>query len=235
MSTQEPGAPQPEGTAPGYAQPQDPWAGGFEYGHGQASMPTDPVPPQFDPYLTYGQQFPGHTDPWSGQTVNQGGPGWPGQPGQEAANRGPSRSVPVLIALLVIVLLGAAGGAIWWFVNQRPGTVTGTPTPSVAPSGTTSPGSSAPPVFDPHTVVEGDCLFNFGEDTRPRMRVVDCSTKNAFKVIKIFPGEPLPENTQDKFDQYTAAQVCDGVKGYKHYYAFDAEDDSQDLIFCMSK
>src|SRR6187549_3396009 len=64
MSTSQPPGGPPEG---GYAQPQDPWAGGYE--PGLASVPTDPIPQQYDPYSSVP---PGEI--WSQATAIQGGP-----------------------------------------------------------------------------------------------------------------------------------------------------------------
>jgi len=236
MSTQEPGGTQPEGGTPGYAQPQDPWAGGFDYGHGQASVPTDPHPPQFDPLVTYGQEFgTGHNDPWGGPTANQGAQGWPQQPGS-VPPAGPvpqrSRAVPILIALLVVVVLGAAAGAIYWFTGRsNTGATGGTPSPGSVTTG--SNGVPGTPKFNPHAVAEGGCLRNYGTDKNPEMRQVECG-KNAFKVLKIARGENLPKNAEGKFDEFAAAQACSGVNGYKNYYAFNSDNNTQDLIFCMS-
>ena len=49
MSTNEPPAGAAHEGAPEYGQPQDPWAGGFDYTPGQSSVPTDPIPHQYDP------------------------------------------------------------------------------------------------------------------------------------------------------------------------------------------
>jgi hypothetical protein len=235
MSTQEPGGGQPEGGTPGLAQPQDPWADGVDYGHGQASVPTDPHGPQYDPYATFGQEYATpHSDPWGGQTVNQPAGGWPQQQGAVPAAPPPppqrGKTVPVLIALLVVVVLGAAAGAIYWFSQGR-NTAGGT---GVTPSpGVSTPVTTGPETFQAHTVTEGTCLVNDGLDTKPKMRKAECA-KGAFKVLRIAKGADLPKNQQGKFDKYIAAQVCSGVNGYQNYYAFDAEDNTKDLIFCMT-
>src|SRR5262245_33862313 len=48
MSTYQPPGGQPSEGTPSYSQPQDPWATGHD--HGLASVPTDPIPQQYDPY-----------------------------------------------------------------------------------------------------------------------------------------------------------------------------------------
>lgn len=100
-SHQSPGHGEPEG-APGYAPPQDPWAGGWE--PTLASAPTDPIPQQ------YGlQQTAGAGQPWSGQVAPSG---YLVQP--------PPRRTG-LIALYVAIILAVAGGggfAAWYFTGQ---------------------------------------------------------------------------------------------------------------------
>src|SRR5688572_19212645 len=103
MSThQPPGGPHPEGT-PGYTPPQDPWAGGYE--QGVASVPTDAIRQQYDPY----GGVPGEV--WSQETVVHGGQYGPP----------PQRSrvgIFVLVFVIVLILGGGGGFTAWYLVTQ---------------------------------------------------------------------------------------------------------------------
>lgn len=227
MSYQQSGGPPPEGS-PGYAQPQDPWAGGFE--PGQASVPTDPIPQQYDPYGTYAQG-----DAWSQQTVPHGGyPGYVPQPPRS------NRALAITLTVVIVLLLGAGAGYAAWYVatNNRGGTANPTtPVPNVTTpkAQTTTPPGTTPPAFDPHSIAVGQCLFNGGTADDPEMRVVPCTTPKSYKVIKVEQGTGIPEGPSGKFDRdTTSVAVCKGT-GYQSWYAYDDEaDDTKDVFFCMT-
>jgi len=215
-SEQHPGSGSPEG---GYSQPQDPWAGGYE--PGMASVPTDPIPQQYDAYSqSYGSQ------PWSGATEVQGGP-YGYVPQQPQRSRAP---VFILVALLVLLFGGGAGVAAWYYW-PRPGPQGQGNHPTTSASTTTTP----PAIFDPQAVQEGQCLFNNGTDAHPQMQVVGCSTAQAYKVKKIDRGKDLPEGPDGKFDQSTATAVGCVGNGLYYYGYKDPVDDNKDLFFCMTK
>ena len=213
----------PEGA---YAQPQDPWEGGFE--PGLASVPTDPIPEQrYQPY----PQGPGPSDLWSQQTVAQGG-----YVPQPAPNR---TGMIVLIVLIVLVLGGGGGYAAWYVTSKRNPSVD--PTAGPTSSGTATTTTNAPPQFDPYAVKVTDCIRNNNAsvpspdvvDPDPDIEIVPCTTKDSYKVIKIVVGEDLVENAQDKLDRDTTAPAACADTSYKYWYAYDATDDTQDLFFCL--
>jgi hypothetical protein len=217
----------PEGS-PGYAQPQDPWAGGFE--PGQASVPTDPIPNQYDPYAGYPQG-----DPWAQQTVPHGG-----YPGYLAPRR--SRALPIAITVVIVLLLGSGAGYAAWYVatNNRPSASPTTPGvqvttpggPSTSPSGE---GTSPAVRFDPHTIVKGECLFNFGTADDPKMQVVPCATAKSYTVIRVQQGVDIPEGPDGKFDRDTTSVAVCKDTNYESWYAYDDENnDANDVFFCMT-
>ncbi|MGE5827295.1 MAG: hypothetical protein ACM30G_02895 [Micromonosporaceae bacterium] len=217
----------PEGS-PGYAQPQDPWAGGFE--PGQASVPTDPIPHQYDPYSSYQQG-----DPWAQQTMPHGG--YPGYPPPRR-----SRALPIAITAVIVLLLGTGAGYAAWYVatNNQPSSAPTTPAvQATSPGGqATSPGglSTSPAVkFDAHKVVAGDCLINKGSGDNPDMQVVACNTAKSYKVIKVQQGTGIPEGPDGKFDRDTTSVAVCKDTDYESWYAYDDEDnDANDVFFCMT-
>jgi hypothetical protein len=217
----------PEGS-PGYAQPQDPWAGGFE--PGQASVPTDPTPQQYDPYGGYG---PG--DPYAQHTVPQGG--YPGYPPPQR-----SRVLPIAITAVIVLLLGSGAGYAAWYVatKNRPAASPTTPAVQVTTPGgqvtTPAGGGTTPAVkFDVHTVVAGDCLLNNGTPDDPDMQVVPCNTPKSYKVIKVAQGVDIPEAPNGKFDRDTTSVTVCKDTNYESWYAYDDEDhDANDVFFCMT-
>jgi hypothetical protein len=214
----------PEGS-PAYAQPQDPWAGGFE--PGQASVPTDPIPHQYDPYASYQQG-----DPWAQQTVPHGG-----YPGYQARR---SRALPIAITVVIVLLLGSGAGYAAWYVatNNQPSASPTTPAVvTTTPGGqVTSPGGggTSPAVkFDAHKVGVGDCLINNGSSDDPVMQVVACSTAKSYKVIKVRQGADIPEGPDGKLGDQTSVDVCKDTN-FESWYAYDEENDINDVFFCMT-
>jgi hypothetical protein len=226
MSTQQPsGATPPEG--PGYAQPQDPWEG---YEPGLASVPTDPIPQQYEPY-GHGQAYP-HSDVWSQATVAQGG--YAAAP----ATRGRRTGTVVLIVLAVLLLGGGGGFAAWYITTQRSAngvTPTSDPTGPVTSAATTGNPTSAPAVaFDPHTVEVDQCIQNNGTQSNPDVSVVPCDTDSSYKVIRIVTGDQIVEAADGTFDRdTTSVAACQGTN-YRFWYAYqDPFDDAKDVFFCM--
>lgn len=221
MSTQQPPGGTPEG---GYAQPQDPWGG---YEPGIASVPTDPIPQQYDPYSAP----PGEV--WSADTIQHGGQ-YPYVPQQPA----PKRTAKVIgIAALVLAVAGGAGYAAYLYFG--PGDPTTSPSANASqttpgPVGT-SGSTAVPPEFDPHTVRVGDCIANRGSDDDPSLAVVPCTTKGSYKVLKVLTGESIVEGPGDKFDRDTTSVAACTDTAYKSWYGYqDATDDTLDVFFCMS-
>lgn len=217
----------PEGT-PGYAQPQDPWAGGFE--PGQASVPTDPIPGQYDPYGGYAQG-----DPYAQQTVPHGAYAVYPPPRR-------SRALPIAITAVIVLLLGSGAGYAAWYVatTNRPSTSPTTPgVVTTTPGGqTTTPGgaSTTPAAkFDAHTIVAGDCLLNKGTADDPDMQLVPCTTPKSYKVIKVDQGAGIPEGPDGKFDRDTTSVAVCKDTNYESWYAYDDENnDAKDVFFCMT-
>jgi hypothetical protein len=220
MSThQPPGGQQPEGT-PGYAQPQDPWAGGPE--HSLASMPTEHIA---DPYA--------HGEVWSQATVAHG------DSVEQPRKRKPGMTVAIVLAALV---LGGGFGFLAWYFTMRGtatpvGATTSTPTGAAnATAASTSTATSAEPAaFDPHAVKVGDCLLNKGTDDEPDMELTPCGTAKSFTVIKVSAGADIPEGPRGKFNkEITSVAECRGT-GFQSWYGYQhPTDDAQDLFFCMT-
>jgi len=242
MSTyQPPGGQQPEGT-PGYAQPQDPWEGGFE--PGLASVPTDPIPQQYDPYgNAYTQPGSGQDGVWSQQTVAQGGySGYAPQPQKSKAG------MIVLVSLIVVLLAGGGGFGAWWLTTHPPNSDPGTspttpgPGPATTPAATT-PGTE-PSVFDPLVVNVGDCLINDNpgdpnnpndpKHKNPKMRVLACGSAGTYEVLKIVEGGDIPQDGDGVLSVAEAQEACKG-SGYTNYYQSDNDGTDRDLVFCMKK
>lgn len=210
----------PEGA---YAQPQDPWEGGYE--PGLASVPTDPIPEQrFEGYP------PAGSDLWSQQTVAHGG-----YVPQRSSNR---TGMIVLIVLIVLVLGGGGGYAAYYVTSKRNATAN----PTTDPTSTGAPTTSAPAQFDPYAVEVDNCIRNRNTanvptpddvDPNPDIEIVPCTTDDSYKVIKIVEGEQLKENAQGELDRDTTAPDACGDTPYKFWYAYDATDDTQDLFFCL--
>ena len=224
MSThQPPGGPPPEGNQ-GYAQPQDPWEGGFE--PGLASVPTDPIPQQYEPY-PQGHGYQQQGDVWSQETVAHGAP-YPHGPQQTSSNRA---GMIVLIVLIMLILGGGGGFAAWYFTKQR--NVATDPTASPSPTVPTTSAPTTVAVF-PYNVDINDCIVNNGTEDDPDVEVVPCATANSFKVIKIVTGAGLVENAEGKFDRdTTSVAACQGTS-YEFWYGYqDTLDEAKDVFFCM--
>lgn len=226
-SNEPPGGAAPQGS-PEYGQPQDPWAGGFDYTPGQSSVPTDPIPHQYDPYQEY------QPDPWSRATT-QGQP-WMAPPK-------PSRAVPVLVLVIVLIILGGGGGAVaWYLLTQRDGTPTTNPTAS---SGVTSTGgapTSAPPAtttvpssFNQDLVKVDDCLVNDGSNKSPLMRIVPCQPipdRDVFRVTRVVRGDEIGQGGGEDLSDDEAREACAG-SGFQRFYKNDFDDNARDIVICM--
>jgi hypothetical protein len=223
MSTyQPPGGQPPEGT-PGYAQPQDPWQGGFE--PGMASVPTDPIPQRYDPYGQYGPGQQGEV--WVQPTMAQGGPyGYvPQQPQRSRAG------LIVLVVLVVLLVGGGAGVAAWYLTTKRNPVSSASHTPT--PTSSAASATSAP--FDPHVVKVNDCIVNLGSNDSPDVRVTACSTKGSFKVIKIATGANIPKGPGGTFDRDTTSVSVCADTGYQSWYGYQSPSDhTKDVFFCMT-
>jgi hypothetical protein len=210
----------PEGA---YAQPQDPWEGGYE--PGLASVPTDPIPEQ---------RFEGYppADLWSQQTVAQGG---------YVPQRSPNRTGMIVLIVIIVLVLGGGGGYAAYYVTSKRNATTD-PTGGPSASGQATSTATTPPAqFDPYAVKPDDCIRNNSGnvpdpntvDPNPQIEIVPCTTEESYKVVKIVKGEELLENPDGKLDQNTTAPAACKDTGYKFWYAYDATDNTQDLFFCL--
>lgn len=234
MSTNEPPAGAAHEGTPEYGQPQDPWAGGFDYTPGQSSVPTDPIPHQYDPYQSYEGPYAGGPDPW-GHAPTQGQP-WMAPPK-------PSRAVPVLVFVIVLLIVGGGiGAAVWYFLNHQtpPGTIGPTAGVTTPADGgpTTNPTQPSPTdsPFDPSVVKQGDCLVNNGSNGAPEMKIVQCgpiADRDVYRVIKVVRGADIGQDNDGKLDEDEARAACAGTK-FQRYYKNDFLDDSRDVVFCMT-
>jgi hypothetical protein len=222
MSTLQPGEPSP------YAQPQDPWSGATA---APSSTPTD-APPA--PAFTPGVATPGLASPgvWSGETVAHNDPY--GYVPRQRAGAG----TYVLVILIVLLLGGAGGYGAWYLITKNyGGNPTGLPSNTGAshPASATASPSPSVPTFEPANVRVGDCLLNLGSDTAPDMHPTACGTPNSYTVLKIKQGPGIPVGPDGKFsDTATAKPLCSGT-GYDSWFGWDSSDDSQDYFFCMKK
>ncbi len=228
MSTyQPPGGQPPEGT-PSYAQPQDPWSGGFD--QGLASVPTDPIPQQYDPYA----QGVSQGDVWSQETAPHGGQQYGYAPAP------PKRKVGLIIAVfLAVLVLGGGGGFAAWYVTTHQ---TASPDPTTSP--TTPPTSAAVDNntcvkangFDPCALAVGDCFVNNGTTNSPDLKLVECTTPKSFKVVKVSAGAGIPEGPDGKFDaDTTSVSECKDVKFTQWYGYKDGGSDEKDHFFCLTE
>jgi hypothetical protein len=226
MSTHQPGGGSPPDPNQGYAQPQDPWEGGYE--PGLASVPTDPIPQQYEPY-PHGQGYP-QGDVWSQATAAHG----PQYGYQQQPPPAPNRTGMIVLIVLVILVLGGGGGfAAWYVTSQRSATTDPTTSPTQTQTQTE---------FSPYAVKVNDCIRNnspsprpTGVDENPEIAIVECSADDSYKVVAIFQGEDLAESQAGKLDDFTAAQSCRGT-GYGFWYAYDDNaDDTKDLLFCLTQ
>jgi hypothetical protein len=204
-----------------YAQPQDPWEGGYE--PGLASVPTDPIPEQrFDGYPP--------ADLWSQQTVAQGG--------YVAQQPRPNRTGMIVLIVLAVLVLGGGGGYAAYYVTSKRNPTT---EPTAGPSSDPVTTVTTPAQFDPYAVKQDDCIRNNNGqvpdpntvDPNPQIEIVPCETADSYKVIKIVKGEELLENADGKLDQNTTAPAACKDTGYRFWYAYDATDNTQDLFFCL--
>jgi hypothetical protein len=222
MSTyQPPGGQPPEGT-PSYAPPQDPWASGQD--HGLASVPTDPIPQQYDPYA-HGVGG----DVWAQETVAHGEQQYGYGPPQ------PQRSKAGLIAVVffAVLVLGGGGGFVAWYVTTKQNNAD--PSPSGSSRASSAPSTvSTTGTFDPHTLSVGDCIVNKGTLIKPIIFKSACTATKSFKVIKKLEGASIVENAKGLFDaETTSVAACAGT-GFQSWYGYkDVADDKKDAFFCL--
>jgi hypothetical protein len=210
----------PEG-APGYSQPQDPWAGGYE--PGLASMPTDPIPQQYE------QPYAVRPELWSQATAGPAGP--PQPPYGPPAGKRSNAAMIVGVILLVLVLGGGGGFAAYKYLTRN---TAPTPTPSTSPSASGPSDTLTTPTTFPYTVQTGDCMVNNGTAAAPAMGPASCSTPGSYKVVKRVMGADIPEGPDGKFDRdTTSVKECAGT-GFQTWYGYQAGDDRLDIFFCMT-
>jgi hypothetical protein len=210
MSTYQPPGGAPQGP-PGYVPPQDPWAVP-EHG-GLASMPTDPIPQQYDQPRYEQPQYPTGGDVWAQPTVAHGG--------QYAAPTmaPPQRNRVWMLVIIFVAVLVLGGGGVYagfYFVKNRP-----TNTPTTAQT-------------DLQSVQVGDCLVNVGTATDPDMRRSACTVENSFKAVKVVRGDAVPRDGSGVVNAKAAAGVvCAGTR-YENYYAYwDTDAPAQNVMICL--
>lgn len=226
MSTYQPPGGQPPEGSPSYAQPQDPWATGHD--HGLASVPTDPIPQQYDPYA---QGLP-PGDGWAQPTVAHGGQpyGYVPQPPQK------SKAGVIIVVFLAILVLGGGGGFAAWYVTtqQKAATpkVTNSPSPSASPA-TSVTSASVSASTDPHTIKVNDCITNKGTEKNPKVAISSCAP-GSYKVIKKLEGASIVENAEGAFDAATTSVAACAGTGFQSWYGYkDVSDESKDVFFCL--
>jgi hypothetical protein len=218
MTYQPPGGQPPEGT-PTYPQPQDPWAAAHE--HGLASMPTDPIPQQYDPYA----HGAGPGEVGAQQTVLHGGQPYGYVPPP------PRRSKAGLIAVVVlaVLVLGGGGGFAAWYVIKSDAT------PRTDPTAATSQTPSPLATLDPHDIKVGDCILNKGSEIKPQIELAKCDTPKSYKVIKKIQGSSIKANSAGVFDAPTTATAACAGTGFQSWYGYnDTSDDKNDVFFCLT-
>jgi hypothetical protein len=212
MSTYQPPGGPPQGPS-GYVPPQDPWAVP-EHG-GLASMPTDPIPQQYEQPRYEQPQYPTGSEVWSQQpTVAHGGQYAPPMAPVPQRNRA---GMLVIIFVAVLVLGGGGVYAGFYFVKKH-----GSNTPTTTQT-------------DLQSVQVGDCLVNVGTDNDPDMRRSACTAANSFKAVKVVRGDAVPRDSSSGVVDPKAAAgvVCAGTK-YENFYAYwDTEAPAHNVVICL--
>jgi hypothetical protein len=243
MSPYQPGEP------PSYAPPQDPWAD--VQGSATPTNPIPAVPTQPGGQLPQRAQYsPGVATPsarppgiWSQETIAS-------NDRYASSQRPGGAGLYVLVVILVLVLGGAGGYGAWYFMTQR---VTNTPTaqsthqPTITTSTqggpTASPGvllTTCPDGtggFDACKVRITDCLSITGPTNDPTVAVADCSAAGSKKILKIVSGTEIgPQGLESRDDTYLKGLLnskCQGL-GANYYFAWDYPDIGGDRFFCMA-
>jgi hypothetical protein len=201
-----------------YVEPTDPWGG--QPSSGQPADPlTSPPPYQYDPAY-YGAPAQYGPPPQEYGTAPEYGAAPPTGPLWQAPPEGPRRSpalIATIIAVLAILLVGGAAAA--YIATDRNTSGGGGPTtaPPTDPTGGATSDSA-----DVRSATEGQCVVNDGTNENPVMRVVPCTTKDAYSILKRFP-ETIDTNK------------CSTVEGYEYHYFYNSELDSLDYVLCLKK
>jgi hypothetical protein len=201
--------------------PQDPWAVP-EHG-GLASVPTDPIPQQYEqpryeqPQPQYEQPpYPTGGEVWGQPTILHGG-----QYGPSTMAPQPQRNRAGMLAIIFVAVLLLGGGGVYagfYFVKNR-----GSSTPPATASGLQS-------------VQVNQCLVNAGTAANPDMQISSCTAPNSFKAIKVVHGDAVPRDSHNVVDpKSAAASVCAGTQ-YNNFYAYwDTEAPTQNFLICLAQ
>lgn len=206
-----------------YTQPQDPWSGA----HGTASAPTEPMPA---PVRSPDQFAPGVASPvtWSQETIAHR------DPAPATRSEGSRAGLYVFVGLLVVVLGGAGGYASWWMTTRYAGQLTASPTTTTTTDANQTPTPSPTEFrYAPGQVREGDCMINRGTQKDPEMWVVPCDREGAYKVLKVFRGERIPEDDEDNFTSATAEDLCGDLPS-DAWFGYNAPNNANDYFYCMT-
>jgi hypothetical protein len=154
------GAPYPDEPGERYEPPSDPWAGqdvGQDVGQG----------------LWGGEPEPSYDGPAAPDA------GYPPAPAARLASsapaawhapvppvrRGPSAGLIALLVVVVVLVLGGVGTAVWYLT-----------------------GRDAVESVDVHSAIKGQCVVNNGSGARPDMQVSSCDEAEAFEIVARFDG-----------------------------------------------
>jgi hypothetical protein len=126
--------------------------------------------------------------------------------------------------VLALVLCGG-GVAAAFVLNSGSSTPSArrsnAPTPSSTPSALPSPSASG--VYDPTSIIKGQCVANDSTDAdHPRLRVVPACGPGNYQVLARFDG------TKD-------TAKCDAVAGSTHNYFYDTTPDTLDFVLCLKQ
>ena len=205
---------QPHGAGSPYGgTPGTPYGDGSAAPYGGARYQPGPASYGGDPYRDAA------ADPYAGDAAKT-----PGKRG-----RGP------LIAVLavVVLLLVAGGGTLWFLSGQDEPDPAAAPTESAAGAEPSEPAAPAPSEpapessADPRFVKVGQCVRNEGTaGSKPKLLISDCAPKS-YEVLRRIDGATSGEKD--------AEAKCAKVEGYTNWYFFDSELDTLDFVLCLKQ
>jgi hypothetical protein len=181
-------------------------------------------PAGYDPYGQpdqFNQPEP-YGPPYGGQPDHQAGDQYPQPPAPP-----PKKSAGLVIGLIAVLALVLCGGGVAAAFVLTSGSSAPSahnsagPTPS--DTSNASPTASPSTVYDPTSIVKGQCVANDGTDAdHPKLRVVPRCGSGNYLVLARFDG------TKD-------TAKCDGVAGSTHNYFYDTTPDTLDFVLCLKQ